>query len=507
MKKLARDVVIIAAATAASRLFGLFRDVVIADRFGAGAAYDAYLVAFFIPHFLRRLLAEGALALAFIPIYTEYLENDQREANRLASNALTLLLLLFPAVIIVGIMLAPSYIPFLASGFPPSQQQLTIQLTRVIFPFIGFIGLAALVMGILNAHRHFFAPAFAPVFFNLGVISGALFLGAHFSRPVFGLATGVLIGGLGQLLFQVPFLRRFDFTPSFRLFPIHPGLKRAFHLMVPVIVGLIAAQVNVMVDNKLASYLAEGSISSLQYAMRLFQLPLGLFAVAISTAILPRLSGKWAQGQEKEFSETFRSGLTIALFIIIPAALGLWLLGEPIVKLLFEHRSFTARDTARTVYVLNLYLIGLVGYSLVHLFTRAFYSLQKTMIPVAAGISAVAVNVGLDLLLIEPMGVGGLALATAVSGLVNGVILFVAFGRQVAQGDYLPRVPDLGKIVLSTALMGGVVWGVKAGVGRLGWGEFALVLCPISAGIAAYFCCSYFLGLEGLWKKAVKGAG
>jgi len=192
MKRFARDVLIIAAATAVSRLFGLFRDIVIADKFGAGPEYDAYLIAFYIPHFLRRLLGEGALALSFIPIYTGYLQTNKEQAKRMASNALNLALFSFPLIILVGVLLAPYFIPFLASGFSRPQQDLTVHLTQVIFPFIGVIGIAALIMGILKSRKSFFAPSFAPVFFNLGVILGALVIGNWFARPIFGLAVGVL---------------------------------------------------------------------------------------------------------------------------------------------------------------------------------------------------------------------------------------------------------------------------------------------------------------------------
>ncbi|MBS3765316.1 murein biosynthesis integral membrane protein MurJ, partial [Candidatus Bipolaricaulota bacterium] len=402
MKRFTRDVVIIAAATAVSRVFGLFRDVVIADKFGAGRAYDAYLIAFFVPHFLRRLLAEGALALSFIPIYTDYLQSDPAEARKLASNTLNLSLIAFPIVVIVGIGLAPYYIPFLASGFTPSQLELTVELTRVIFPFIGIIGFAALAMGILKSNQEFFPPAFAPVFFNIGVITGALVLGRFFSRPIFGLAAGVLIGGLGQLGFQLPYLKRTGFSWSPNFLPVHPGLKKALRLMAPVVIGLIAMQANVMIDNKLASHLVPGSVSSLQYATRLYQLPLGLFAIAISTAILPRLSGLWASDSKSDFADMLERGVKFSLLIVVPAGAGLYLLGEPIVELLFEHRSFVASDTARTVHVLNFYLVGLIGYSLVTLFSRAFYSVKDTVTPVFVSLVAVGVNVGLDLALVGP---------------------------------------------------------------------------------------------------------
>ncbi len=505
MKRFARDIVIIAAATAVSRVFGLFRDIVIADKFGAGAAYDAYLIAFYVPHFLRRLLAEGALALSFIPVYTDYLKNDPGEASKLAANAINLSLLTFPLVVLAGIFLAPYFIPFLASGFSPSQQELTIELTRVIFPFIGIIGMAALIMGILKSKKTFFAPAFAPVFFNIGVIAGALFLGSFFSRPIFGLATGVLVGGFGQLAFQIPYLKRSGFSWSPELFPLHPGLKRALKMMAPVVLGLIAMQVNVMVDNKLASHLVAGSVSSLQYATRLYQLPLGLFAIAISTAILPRLSERWATGKESDYAKILNRGVKISLMIVIPATLGLFILGKPIIKLLFEHRSFLPSDTVRTTHVLDLYLVGLVGYSFVTLFSRAFYSMKDTITPVIISTIAVAVNVALDLLLIGPMQVGGLALATGVSGLVNGILLLIVFRIKTGLQGFLPKNLFLVKVVFSAGVMGLVVSGVRGYVPLSG--DFSVVAVGVIAGVISYIGAGLIFGLKDTFIEEVVQLG
>lgn len=494
MKRFARDVLIIAAATAASRVFGLFRDVVIADRFGAGPAYDAYLIAYYIPHFLRRLLGEGALALSFIPVYTGYLQMNKEEAKRMASNALNLALLAFPFIILGGILLAPYFIPFLASGFSPDQQQLTVKLTRVIFPFIGIIGVAALIMGILKSRKSFFAPAFAPVFFNVGVIIGALIIGNFFSRPIFGLAVGVLLGGAGQLAFQVPYLRRNGFEWHLNLFPVHPGVKKALRMMVPVVIGLIAMQVNVLVDNKLASHLTPGSVSALQYANRLFQLPLGLFAVAISSAILPRLSEKWVTEDKDGFAGMLNRGVKFSLVIIAPATVGLFLLGKPIIKLLFEHRNFLPSDTLMTAHVLHLYLVGLLGYSFVTLFTRAFYSTKDTKTPVIVGIIAVGVNVALDVTLVGPMKVGGLALATGVSGLVNGGLLFWVFKVKTGLEDFSPRLKFFAKVLISVVIMG-----VAVVVTRRLFplrNEFLLVGVTVLAGLISYVLAGLSVGLK-----------
>ncbi len=411
----------------------------------------------------------------------------------------------FPLIIVAGIWLAPYFIPFLASGFSQPQQELTVELTRVIFPFIGIIGMAALIMGILKSKKSFFAPAFAPVFFNVGVILGALLLGRFFSRPIFGLAVGVLIGGFGQLAFQIPYLKRNDFSWRPVLFPLHPGLKRALRMMAPVIIGLVAMQVNVMVDNKLASHLVAGSVSSLQYATRLYQLPLGLFAIAISTAILPRLSERWAKGDDKDYAEMLNRGVKISLIIVLPATLGLFILGKPIIELLFEHRNFLPSDTVRTVHVLDMYLVGLVGYSFVTLFSRAFYSMKDTLTPVFVSLVAVAVNVALDLLLVGPMEVGGLALATGVSGVVNGGLLLIVFGVKTGLRDFLPSARFLGKVLVSVAVMGLIVIGVRNFIPLKN--DFAIVAAGVTLGAASYFASGLLLGLKETFAEELLQAG
>lgn len=269
--------------------------------------------------------------------------------------------------------------------------------------------------------------------------------------------------------------------------------------MAPVVIGLIAMQVNVMVDNKLASHLVPGSVSSLQYATRLYQLPLGLFAIAISTAILPRLSGLWATGSESDFAEMLNRGIKFSLLIVVPAAAGLYLLGKPIVELLFEHRSFVASDTARTVHVLNFYLVGLVGYSFVTLFSRAFYSVKDTVTPVLVSLLAVGVNVGLDLALVGPMEVGGLALATGVSGIVNGGVLLSVFGWKTGLAGFLPDWKFLIQVVASVVLMGLVVFFLRE---LFPWdSNYFLVPVGVIIGAASYFAAGSVLGLRETFRE------
>lgn len=486
---LIRDVLIIALATGVSRLFGLARDAVIADRFGASAAYDAYIIAFFIPHMLRQLLAEGALSTAFVPIYTGYLAQGREEADRFAGSVLSLALVLFPGIVVVGALLAPFYLPFLASGFPEGKLRLTVSLTGVTMPFIGLVGLAAILMGILNGRRRFLAPALAPVLFNLGLILGAWLISPQFSRPIYGLAWGLLLGGTGMVLLQLMALSlrgRERLNLLFRLDLSHPGLRELGRMMLPAVIGLAGVQLNFLVDNKLASHLGDGAISSLQYAVRLFQLPLGLFAVSISNALLPRLAHRAALRDLSGLAENLRRGLLLGAFILLPAVAGLYALGRPTIILLFEHGRFTPTDTARTLTALNSYLVGLLPYGLVFLLTRGFYALRDTRTPMIIGLIGVAVNVALDYALYRPLGVQGLALATSLAGVVNMALLFFALERRLGERLIRPLVGDLMKMALAAGVMGALVALLSRRLAALSGSRFLLVALPGVIGLAIY---------------------
>jgi len=491
MRSLARDALLMALATAISRVFGLFRDVTIADKFGASGAYDAFLIAFFLPVFLRQLLAEGALSTALIPVYTKSLVDDN-DADRFASNVLSLLIVIFPLIVAAGILLAPIYLPFLASGFDPEKLALSISLSRIVFPFIAFVGLAAAFMGILNAHHRFFAPSLAPVWFNIGMIVGALFFSTLFpAHPIYGLALGALLGGAGQLVSQIPSLRRIGFRFQFTLWPLHPGVRKMAHLMLPAVFALAVTQINLLVDNKLASHLGDGGISSLQYAMRLFQLPLGIFAVSIASALLPRFSASLARGEKERFSSYLSDGISASALILLPAMAGLYAIGPNIIHLLFQHGSFSAGDASRTWFALSFYLIGVLPYGLVFILTRAYYALGRTRIPLIASACAVAANIVCDIMLVTPMRVGGLALATSISGVVNLAMLALFLrGHFPSLGRLAPR---WAMIVLGTGIVYMVAWRTRLAAS----GEWMSVILPIVAAIGVYLV---FVRASGLWQ-------
>ena len=472
-----QDAVWIASATVLSRILGLVREVVVADQFGASGAYDAYLIAFFIPHFLRRLLAEGALSNAFIPLYKEQLEQGRSKADHFASTVLSAALLVFPFIVILGELFAPFLVPLLADGFDAAQQTLAVELSRLTFPFIMLVGLAAIVMGILNSHGQFFGPALAPVMLNVGIIVSVLvFRGLEATS----LAIGVLLGGSAQLLMQLPLLKgKFKFRWNLNWKDEH--LRQMLKLVLPGILGLAVVQINVLVDNKLASHLEEGSISALQFAIRLFQLPLGVFAVAISTAIFPRLSGI-----AKNALPPLRQGVLLCALILIPASVGLWILAEDLIRLLFEHGAFTPDDTARTLHALQFYVIGLVPYGLVTVLTRAFYSLKDGKSPVIISATAVAVNVIFALLLVGSMGVGGLALSTSIAGWAQLALTWIQLSRSL-KGSLIQGIgKPLTKSLFATALMGAAVALSLSLTSQWTGNEIIVVSVPTLLGLMVY---------------------
>lgn len=471
----------IAAATGLSRVLGLVREAVIANQFGASGAYDAYLIAFFIPHFLRKLLAEGALSNAFIPLYSERLHSNRDDADAFASTVISVAVVAFPLLALVGVWLAPLFVPFLADGFSPVQRALAVELSRLTFPFIALVGLAALAMGVLNGQHHFLTPALAPVLFNVGVIAAVV---AFNGLGAASLALGVLLGGTGQLLVQLPALRgrlRFRWRLDWR----DPGLRQVLALLGPAVVGLAVVQLNVLVDNKLASRLPPGSISALQYAIRLFQLPLGMFAVAISTAILPRLATR-ATTSKRALLLPLRQGVMVCGLILVPATLGLWLLGKPTIRLLFEHGAFSAADTLRTFEALRYYALGLVPYGMVTVLVRAFYALKDGKSPGVASAAAVASNVALSLLLVRPLGLGGLALATAVSGWVQLALVWGMLTRQLHTSPLSGAGASLQRATLFSVLMGVVVWLTHSWLAGVTHSEWVLVFVPLMLGLGVY---------------------
>ena len=401
---------LIGVATFSSRILGFVRDMVLARLFGATPAADAFFVAYRIPNLLRELFAEGSMSSAFIPVFTEYQTlKTKRDAWELASATFTTLLTIVTAVTVLGIAASPGIVWLMAPGFHEQSEKLalTTVLTRVMFPYLLFISLAALSMGILNSMRAFAAPAFSPVFFNIFIIGCALFLSPQLPEPII-----VVAGGAAQFAMQLPGLKGRGMLFRWRFQPGHPGVKRIGLLMVPSLLGLSVTQINITVSTILASFFAGGP-TYLFYGMRLIQFPLGIFGVALATAILPTLSAQASRGALDELRTTLGFGLRMIFFIIVPAMAGLILLRQPIVQLFFEHGSLTRHDTIETATAVLCYAVGLWAFAGVRIIVAAFYSLQDTKTPALTAAAAVVANIVFSLLLMKSLGAPGLALATA----------------------------------------------------------------------------------------------
>jgi putative peptidoglycan lipid II flippase len=429
---------LIGVATFSSRILGFARDMVLARLFGATPAADAFFVAYRIPNLLRELFAEGSMSAAFIPVFTEYhTRKTKQDAWELASATFTTLLTIVTAVTLIGVVAAPGIVWLLAPGFHghPDKLALTTLLTRVMFPYLLFISLAALAMGILNSLRAFAAPAFSPVFFNICTIACALILSPLLSEPIIGVAIGIVVGGVAQFMMQLPGLHGRDMLFGLRFQPGHPGVKRIGLLMIPSLLGLSVTQINITVSTILASYFSGGP-AYLFYGMRLIQFPLGIFGVALATAILPTLSAQAARGALDELRATLGFGLRMIFFIIMPAMLGLILLRQPIVHVFFEHGSFTKADTLATATAVLCYAVGLWAFAGVRIIVSAFYSMQDTRTPaITAGI-AVGANIFLSLWLMTLLDAAGLALATALASMLNGSILVALLHRRLGRIDW-----------------------------------------------------------------------
>ena len=429
---------LIGAATFSSRILGLIRDMVLARLFGATPAADAFFVAYRIPNLLRELFAEGSMSSAFIPVFTEYHTlRTKRDAWELASAMFTTLLTIITLVTVAGILAAPVIAWLLAPGFhnDPSKLTVTTVLTRIMFPYLLFISLAALAMGVLNSLRAFAAPALSPVFFNLFIIGSALFLSPRMPEPIVGVAIGVVAGGAAQFAMQLPGLKLRGMLFGWRFQPWHPGVKRIGMLMVPSLLGLSVTQINIMISTVLGSYF-DGGPTYLFYGMRLIQFPLGVFGVALATVILPTLAAHAARGAMDELRVTLAFGLRMILFIMLPAMLGLMLLRVPIVHLIFEHGSFTPQDTDATAMAVLCYAIGLWAFGGVRIIVAAFYSMQDTKTPALAAVAAVAANLVLSLFLMAPLAHAGLALATALAAMLNVGILIAVLNRRLGGIDW-----------------------------------------------------------------------
>ncbi|WP_234251255.1 murein biosynthesis integral membrane protein MurJ [Billgrantia desiderata] len=500
---LMRSGLVVGAMTMLSRVMGLARDVVVATLFGAGNGTDAFFVAFKIPNFMRRLFAEGAFNQAFVPVLSEYAtRGSKREVRELldaVAGSLTAVLALITAL---AMLAAPWLVWVFAPGFgrDPAKLALTADMLRLTFPYLLLVSLTAFAGSVLNTWNRFAVPAFTPVLLNLSLIGAAVLLTPLMSEPAMALAWGVLIAGVAQLAFQVPFLARLGLMP--RPWPnfAHSGVKRILVLMAPALFGVSVSQINLLLDTVLASLLTPGSVSWLYYSDRLVELPLGVFGIAIGTVILPALSKRHAEQSGEHFAAMLDWAVRAVLLLGLPAALALAILAEPLLISLFHYGAMTEHDIVMAAMSLRAYAFGLVAFMLIKVLAPGFFARQNTKTPVKVGIIAMVANMVFNLILIWPLAHAGLALATALSAFLNagllgwllhkqGVLVFQpGWGRYAVQLVGGCVVMSVGLAWLAPEWQQWLEWGVSV---RVQWLALLVVV-----GAAIYFAWLAALGVR-----------
>lgn len=500
---LLRAVATVSSMTLLSRILGFARDVVIARVFGAGLATDAFFVAFRIPNLLRRLFAEGAFSQAFVPVLAEYRNRHGHDATReLVDHVAAALALALAVVIALGVLAAPILIYVSAPGFSatPERFELTVQLLRITFPYIGFISLTALAAGILNTYSRFSVPALTPVLLNLSFIVSALWLAPRMDPPILALAWAVFIGGAAQLLFQVPFLVRLDLLPRFRWRMGDAGVRRILRLMGPALFGVSIGQLSLLINTIFASFLATGSVSWLYYADRLMEFPTGLLGVALGTVLLPSLAKHHAQARPEEYSKLLDWGLRLTVMLTLPAAVALAVLSVPLVATLFHHGQFGAEDVWMTRQAVVAYSVGLTGLIMVKVLAPGFYARQDIRTPVRIAVITLLSTQAMNLAFIFPLKHAGLALAISLGACLNAALLYRRLRRE---GIYRP-LPGwkvfLLKIAAALAAMTAVLWFAAgpdaAWLAAPAARRIAHLAQVIAAAAATYFFVLWLLGLR-----------
>ncbi|MCK4674434.1 MAG: murein biosynthesis integral membrane protein MurJ [Gammaproteobacteria bacterium] len=516
--KLLRSTFTVGGMTLLSRVFGLLRDITLATFFGATGGTDAFLVAFKIPNFMRRLFGEGAFSLAFVPVLSEYREKHDKAAlkdlvNHVAGTLGGFLLVLS----ILGMIFAPALVYLFAPGFTSDagQLQLTADLLRITFPYIFFIALVAFAGGILNSFHQFAIPAFTPVLLNICLIASVFFLAPYFDEPLMALAWGVAIAGLTQLLLQFPALLKLGLMPIPKIKRGHEGVKKIIKLMIPAIFGSSVAQINLLLDTVIASFLVTGSVTWLYYSDRLLEFPLGVLGIAIATVILPTLSQQHARASTEQFNQTLNWALRLVTLITIPACAGLFILAGPILASLFEYGKFSAHDTYFSSLSLMAYMLGLPALIVIKILAPGFYARQDTRTPVRFGIIAMVCNMFLNILFVVPLVFMdyhaphvGLALATSFSAYINAILLYrglrekAVFQPQAGWPAWLFRI-----IIASIAMAAVVIWLTPDAIQ---WSQWLLVErltrlgLIIISGAFVYFVLLWLQGLRpGQLKKSI----
>jgi putative peptidoglycan lipid II flippase len=510
-----RSAGVVSVAVFMSRITGLLRESVMARLFGAGLIYDAFMLGFRIPNLTRDLFAEGALSSAFVPTFSEYLsQRSKEEAARLVNLVATALIIVVGAVCAAGMIFAPVLVHLLAPGYAevPGKFELAVRMTRIMFPFLLLVALAAQAMGVLNACNRFGVPALASTFFNIGSVGFGVVLGVwlgpllHLTR-IEGMAIGVVLGGALQLIWQLPSLHRLGFNFRATLDWSDPGLRRILRLMVPAILGNAAVQINVMVNTNFASTISDpvrgldGPVSWLSYAFRFMQLPLGLFGVAMASATLPSIARSVARGQMDEFRRTLSNSLGTVFLLTIPSSVGLIVLGKSIIGAIYQGGRFQLYDTQQTALALSCYAIGLMGYAALKVLSPAFYALNDARTPMLVSLGSILVNYAAASTMIKFAGLGhaGLALSTSAVALFGFVVLFALLRKRIGGVHGRDLAMQIGKVALASSIMGAVIFATSRGMATwLGASQIARLAdlaVSIPAGLAVYYGACRALGL------------
>lgn len=510
--KLLKSTAVVSLFTLLSRISGLVRDVVFVRFFGDSASADAFLVAFRIPNFLRRLFAEGAFSQAFVPVLGEYkTTKEQQEVRQLVARVSGTLGLVLFIITAIGVIAAPVLVMLFAPGYTAEdkvdQFTLTTEMLRWTFPYILFISLTALAGGVLNTYGKFAVPAFTPVLLNLVMIAAILWLSPYFEHPVLGLAVGVFLAGLVQLLYQLPAIAKLKLLTFPRVDTKHPGVRKIARLMLPSIIASSAQQINLLIDSIIVTFLVTGSVTWLYVADRLVEFPLGVFGIAIATVILPSLSAKFASDDPEKFRRTLDWGVRWALVIGTPAMLGLIVLAAPLVMTIFQRGQFDQHAAQMTQWALMMYSIGLLGFIYVKVLAPGYLARQDTKTPMWCSIKSIVIKIIISLIIVPVMlymGLEtahlGLAFTTALAAILNASMLY--FGL-IREGYYKPLpgwMAFIAKVGLASCAMVAVLLYFDLSIATWGarsfWERVTYLALEVGVGVATYFGCLFMLRLD-----------
>lgn len=502
-----RSTLMVSAMTMLSRIAGLVRDMVYLNLFGADRFMDAFLVAFKIPNFLRRLFAEGAFAQAFVPVLTEVkTQRGDAAVKELVDKVAGTLTLVLGSLSVIAMVASPLIILLFAPGFRGDELKfdLAADMLRITFPYLLLISLTAFAGGILNSYHRFGASAFTPVLMNLVMIAFAVWVSPLMSQPVMALAWGVLLSGFVQLGFQVPYLKEINLLPKFRLGFGDPDVKRILNLMVPAMFGVSVSQINLLLDTVLASFLITGSVSWLYTAERLTELPLGLIGIAVATVILPSLSAKYAEKSDHEFRAMLDWALRVIVLVGLPSSIAMGILSGPLIAALFLHGKFTQHDVLMSAAALQALSGGILAFMLIKVFAPGYFSRQDTRTPVKIGITAMVANMVFNLILVLGFDMAhvGLSLASTLSAFLNAGLLYWGLHKRGVYRIEKHWIPVLARYLAANAVMAGVLLAITpamtwwTGPGHGNWIKVAYILGICAVGALSYFAALFAVGFR-----------